>query len=81
MAGVSTMVSVVKRLGTHCFSAAYRTAAMRDPMPGPTQYCDKREAVKLTRGRLLRTTQCFPLGNPVTTAGPKARAVFSEPPV
>ena len=29
----------------------------------------------------VRTTHCVPYGNPVTTAGPNARAVFTAPPV
>jgi hypothetical protein len=29
----------------------------------------------------MHTTHCVPYGNPVTTAGPNARAVFTAPPV
>ena len=30
---------------------------------------------------VIRTTHCVPYGNPVITAGPNARAVFTAPPV
>ena len=49
---------------------------MRDPRPGPTQYCVQHALVscQLHKDEVARTIHWVPCGKPVTTAGPNDRA-------